>query len=120
MTVYCKIENGVVTERLVFDAAPPADWPGLLVPSDVAQIGWGYDGANLIPPVISVPQQTAEQLRIAALKANARTQAIVAALTTKDDVGLIAAVTARYPGLTGDGLKAVTDIALALATIYRG
>lgn len=61
----------------------------------------------------------AEQARLAALRTNNRTQAIVAALTTKDDAGLIAAVAQRYPALNGDGIKAVTDIALALATIYR-
>lgn len=61
----------------------------------------------------------ADQQRIAAIRANARTAAIVNALTTKDDIGLIAAVQNRYPSLSGDGLKAVTDIALALATIYR-
>lgn len=61
----------------------------------------------------------ADQQRRAAIRLNARTTAIIAALTTSNDTQLIAAVAARYPSLTGDGLKAVTDIALALAYIYH-
>ena len=89
-----------------------------------ANLQAGYAGEFLADDDAEVvayrkPPPSAEQLRIAALAGNARTKAIATALTTKDDAGLIAAVAARYPGLTGDGLKAVTDIALALATIYR-
>jgi hypothetical protein len=76
------------------------------------------DAAKAADDVVQAPI-IADQQRVAAIKANARTTAIVNALTTKDDVGLIAAVQNRYPSLAGDGLKAVTDIALALATIYR-
>ncbi len=61
----------------------------------------------------------AEKQRRAVIRANARTAALINALTTQNDTGLIAAVAARYPGLTGDGLKAVTDIALVLAYTYR-
>lgn len=61
----------------------------------------------------------AEQVRRAALKGNARAVVLINALTTKDDVALNAAVTARYPGLTGDALKAVQDIALVLAYQYH-
>lgn len=57
--------------------------------------------------------------RLSAIKANNRTQAIANALTTKDGAGLIAAVSARYPSLTGDALKAVTDIVLTLGAIYK-
>lgn len=62
---------------------------------------------------------SAEQSRKDGIKTNARTTALVTALTTNDAPGLIAAVAARYPGLTGDGLKAVTDLALVAAYTYR-
>jgi len=61
----------------------------------------------------------AEIARRATLKGNARAVVLINALTTKDDVALNAAVAARYPGLAGDAIKAVQDIALVMAYQYR-
>lgn len=65
------------------------------------------------------PPPTPEQLRVAAVKANARRQAIASAYQTSDDAQLIAKVAARYPALTGDALKAVTDLHLMMAGVIR-
>lgn len=60
--IYCKVVNGVVVDRALFDTSMPADWPDRdkWVRSATAQIGWGYaDGAFIPPPppeVSSEPQ----------------------------------------------------------------
>jgi hypothetical protein len=60
-----------------------------------------------------------EAARLDAIKLNARQSTLMTALTTRNDTSLIAAVAAQYPSLTGDALKAVTDIALVLAVLDK-
>jgi len=42
--IYCRVEDGVVVDRAVFDAEIPNDWPDrkYWVRNDDAQIGWAY------------------------------------------------------------------------------
>lgn len=104
MTRYARCFNVLTGEETQREYTPEED-----VSADAAQAVDDQSQAAL----------ATEEQRLTAIRTNNRTAAIVTALTTKDDAGLIAAVAARYPSLAGDGLKAVTDIALALATIYR-
>lgn len=60
-----------------------------------------------------------QQQRIAAVKLNARRQALVTAIQNNDDVGLIAAAQARYPSLTGDAAKFAVDVLLLIAGQIR-
>jgi hypothetical protein len=62
---------------------------------------------------------TPEELRIRAVRLNARRQALLSAIKNSDDAQLIAAVATRYPNLNGDAIKAVTDIVLVLAAVIR-
>lgn len=51
--LYCKVENGLVVNRAVFDGAIPSGWaePGdVWIPSDAAQIGWAYGGGKFSEP----------------------------------------------------------------------
>ena len=57
---YCFVENGVVTNRAVFDGTIPNNWPNRAkwIASEVAQIGWTYANGKFVaptPPVIEVP-----------------------------------------------------------------
>ena len=47
--IYAVVENGVVTNIVVSDSALFPNW----IQSDVAQIGWTYDGAAFHPPAPS-------------------------------------------------------------------
>jgi len=56
--IYCKIENGVVTNRAAFDEPMPTDWPdySMWAQNDEAQIGWTYaDGVFTAPPPPPMP-----------------------------------------------------------------
>lgn len=56
--IYCKIENGVVVDRALFEGEMPLSWPEFngWVPSDHAQIGWEYVEQTFIsPPPADVP-----------------------------------------------------------------
>jgi hypothetical protein len=56
--IYVKIENGVVVNRVVFDAPMPDDWPEreTWLQDDEAQIGWLYaDGVFTPPPLSDTP-----------------------------------------------------------------
>jgi len=60
---YCKVENGMVVNRAVFDAEMPEDWPDreAWVQNDAAQIGWSHDGEEFIaPPAPEEPLPTVE------------------------------------------------------------
>jgi len=50
--IYCKVADGVVLDRAIFETEMPDDWPGFdqWVRDDEAQIGWVLDGGNLVPP----------------------------------------------------------------------
>ncbi len=48
MTISCKIENGIVTNRVRGPVS--SDVPGTWIDSDVAQIGWAYNGQTFSPP----------------------------------------------------------------------
>lgn len=45
-TYYAVIKDGVVVNVVVSESALEPNW----IPSQIAQIGWGYDGTNFIPP----------------------------------------------------------------------
>lgn len=56
--ILCRIESGQVINRAVFDGAVPDGWiqPGeTWIASDVAQIGWAYDGTFHPPPAPPAP-----------------------------------------------------------------
>jgi hypothetical protein len=50
--IYCQVKDGLVVNRVVFDAAMPTDWPEYetYVQDDVAQIGWIYVDGVFTPP----------------------------------------------------------------------
>ena len=50
--IYCKIENGLVVDRALFDEPMPTDWPdySAWVHNDEAQIGWSYANGVFTPP----------------------------------------------------------------------
>ena len=52
MMIYCRIADGAVVDRAVFDAPMPDDWPdrAAWVAEDEAQIGWSHDGETFTPP----------------------------------------------------------------------
>lgn len=56
---YCKIDAGLVVDRIVFDGSMPADWPDYeaWVAHEEAQIGWLVADDDLVPP----PPSEAEQ-----------------------------------------------------------
>lgn len=60
-----------------------------------------------------------QQQRTAAVRANARRQMLVTAIQNNDDAGLITAMQARYPGLTGDAAKFAVDVTLLVAGVIR-
>lgn len=49
---YCKIQNGYVVDRAVFEEPMPLDWPdsAMWVQNDEAQIGWSYSNGVFSPP----------------------------------------------------------------------
>jgi hypothetical protein len=53
MSIYCKIDGGLVVNRALFDGPLPEDWPNpeTWVASEEAQIGWGYAGSLFIAPL---------------------------------------------------------------------
>lgn len=55
--IYCKVVEGYVADRVVFDGKIPGDWPDAssFVASDEAQIGWSYSGGVLAPPEPPTP-----------------------------------------------------------------
>jgi hypothetical protein len=124
MTTYCHIAAGVVDNRALFDngAGLPSNWPDRAnwVADDTAQIGWAYDGqAFTAPPPPPDPIPTADQVLTGKIFANARRKAIITAIQTSDDVQLAALIAARYPTLSGDAIKAITDIFLTIAGYIR-
>lgn len=62
--IYVHIADGVVDNRAEWDGAIPDSWPrrNEWVQSDVAQIGWTYDGTTFSAP--PPPAITPEQQRI--------------------------------------------------------
>ena len=58
MGTYAVIENGKVANIVLADAPLADNW----VASDVASIGWDYDGANFTPP--APPPITPEEVRV--------------------------------------------------------
>jgi len=58
MGTYAVIENGKVVNTVLADAPLADNW----VASDVASIGWDYDGANFTPP--APPPITPEEVRV--------------------------------------------------------
>jgi hypothetical protein len=50
--IYCKIADGVVVERALFEKRMPSSWPDreAWVRSSTAQIGWGYSDGAFVPP----------------------------------------------------------------------
>lgn len=60
---YCKVDNGIVVNRAVFNAEMPEDWPDreAWFQDDAAQIGWAYEGGEFIaPPAPEEPLPTVE------------------------------------------------------------
>lgn len=56
--IYCEIQNGVVVNRVLFDASGiPANWPNgaAFVENETAQIGWSYAGGVFSPPPAPPP-----------------------------------------------------------------
>ena len=72
--------------------------------------------ASIDAVAVAAAQQTS---RTAAVKLNARRQALVAAIQNNDDAGLIAAAQARYPSLSGDAAKFAVDVLLLIAGQIR-
>jgi hypothetical protein len=58
MSTYAVIENGKVANIVLADAPLADNW----VASDVASIGWDYDGASFTPPAPSTI--TPEEVRV--------------------------------------------------------
>lgn len=60
MTIYIKIENDVVVDRVLFDGDMPSDWPdhAKFKKNETAQIGWIKQGANFVAPPDEVPSFT--------------------------------------------------------------
>ncbi|MBD9445748.1 MULTISPECIES: hypothetical protein [unclassified Rhizobium] len=54
---YCKVENGVVTNRAVFDEEMPDDWPDRDTwhQDDEAQIGWAFENGAFVVPTSEPP-----------------------------------------------------------------
>jgi hypothetical protein len=74
---YALIQDNLVANVVELDDA--ANWhtpTDLLVQSDTASIGDGYDGANIIPQPVIIPEMTLEQWK----------QQIITALAVKDNV----------------------------------
>ena len=61
--IYVLVENDVVTNRILFDADMPPEWPNYAQwqQNDVAQMGWILQGGALVepPPVPLTPEQQA-------------------------------------------------------------
>lgn len=57
MGIYCKIENGKVIDRVLFEGAMPENWPDYedFIQDDEAQIGWILDGEAFAPPPPPAP-----------------------------------------------------------------
>lgn len=112
MTIRC-----IYTEQPSF---PPTENDPAASRVQIGSLWVDYTGA--VPDqgaVDAVFAPSADQVRRTAIRNDARTAAIVNVLTTKDNTGIKSTVAAAYPGLAGDGLKAVQDIALALAYIFH-
>lgn len=66
MTLYVKIDGGLVVNRAVFDGGMPEDWAeegDVWIADDTAQIGWSYDGEEFTPPPPApVPPVTTTQV----------------------------------------------------------
>lgn len=77
--IYCKVLDGFVTDRAVFDGTMPDDWPNkeMWIENEVAQVGWEHDGVEFIQPVSEppidespyFPDLTSRQFWLAALEA---------------------------------------------------
>lgn len=50
--IYCKIQDGLVVDRIVFDGEMPAEWPEResFRQTETGQIGWSYDGTTFTAP----------------------------------------------------------------------
>ena len=59
---YCRIADGVVVDRAIFDGNMPRDWPDYeqWKLDREAQIGWSYDGSKFHPPVEAEPPPPTE------------------------------------------------------------
>jgi hypothetical protein len=94
---FAVIDNGVVTNMVIADAALEANW----VQTDEAGMGWLYDGSTFAEPLPYLPtQQEQSDLRAAAYNAEAdplffmsqRGEATVEEWQTK-----VAEIKARFP-----------------------
>ena len=54
---YCKIEGGLVVDRIVFESEMPPEWPDResWIESPVAQIGWAFADGNFSDPYVPPP-----------------------------------------------------------------
>ena len=65
MKHYVKVQQEVVTDRIVFDGDMPDHWPNRSewVEDEVSQIGWVYNNGTLSPPVTPPPPTTIEDIK---------------------------------------------------------
>ena len=54
---FCRVTDGVVVDRALFDAEPPEDFPAReeWIEDEAAQIGWTFDGEVFAPPQSVLP-----------------------------------------------------------------
>lgn len=109
--IYCKIKNGLVIDRVVFQAAIHNDWPDResFVQNDTAQIGWSYDGSVFTPPVAPPPPEpTADQLRVQSFDADSDRQELLNRLRSATPAQIKSYVT-----------SSVTDLASARSLLTK-
>lgn len=123
--IYAKIENGVITERLVFTDPMPVDYPEYekFVHEEVAQIGWSYsDGVftppppppNNVPPVTTISdRQFAHALKLMDIITHDEAMAFV-------QTGTIPVVLASFVSAIPDqSQREDAELLLAGATEFR-